>query len=467
MNQLSGSSNLNSGSTCSDVGGGSDSAIYTSTAGNFDGTSVFTPTDGSTPASTVSVGMYVALYNTGDVVCRAVAKVLTVAAGVNGAITIDTTVKYGTVPTSNSGSRALKCGGAWASLVLAVSPGVLSVNVAVPQSTRINIKAATYAGTSTSANMQFPGTATFQVMIRGYKTTPGDQDTNNVPVLGTDIPSFTFTTGNFTNSGTGHKFLNIGWSIATGSGTTYVVACIGAAVTFENCIITHGNANAGAAAINMAATAISLVGCYLSATTTAAEVVTASSSGAAIIGCTVKGGIIGVISTNAITMAYNVFDSQAGDVATFSSGPVTLINNSIYSPTGNGFNFTTVSANGSVLVNNYFSTVNQASKSAINNTSGTNTTLIICVANAYFNCTANITGVTETFSILDNGTLASEAFKSPASQDFTMLPVGWNLGFPGKFCNTSVFRGYLDVGAVQSIIASGGAYRPQQRPSGV
>ena len=53
-------SNLNAGSTTSDA------AVYTSTGGNFDGTSVFTPTDGSTPASSIAVGDYVALYNTGD-----------------------------------------------------------------------------------------------------------------------------------------------------------------------------------------------------------------------------------------------------------------------------------------------------------------------------------------------------------------------------------------------------------------
>lgn len=46
MNQNGGStSNLNSGTTAADAGG-SDAPSYTSTAGNFDGTNLFTPTDG-------------------------------------------------------------------------------------------------------------------------------------------------------------------------------------------------------------------------------------------------------------------------------------------------------------------------------------------------------------------------------------------------------------------------------------
>src|SRR5437868_12025449 len=100
-------SDLNAGSTTADA------AVYTSTAGNFDGTSIFTPTDGSTPASSIAVNDYVSLSNTGDTVARCVAQVTAVGAGVNGTVTVSTTIKYGTVPTSNSGSRALKAGGAW------------------------------------------------------------------------------------------------------------------------------------------------------------------------------------------------------------------------------------------------------------------------------------------------------------------------------------------------------------------
>jgi hypothetical protein len=104
-----------------------------------------------------------------------------------------------------------------------------------------------------------------------------------------------------------------------------------------------------------------------------------------------------------------------------------------------------------VVSNCYFSTVNQASKAAINNTSGTNTDLIRSVANAYYNCTASTSGITDSFAIFDNGTLASEAFVNPGGSppNFGILPIGQGIAFPGTFPGTSTYQGYLDVGAVQ------------------
>jgi hypothetical protein len=100
-------SNLNAGSTTSTT------AAYTCTNANWNGTSIFTPTDGTTPASTVSVGDFASVYNDGASVAVYVARVTAVAAGVNGAITLSTTVKSGTAPTSSATARTIKVGGAW------------------------------------------------------------------------------------------------------------------------------------------------------------------------------------------------------------------------------------------------------------------------------------------------------------------------------------------------------------------
>ncbi len=455
-------SNLNAGSTCSDVGGGSNSAVYTSTGGNFDGVSLFTPVDGQTTSSLVNVGDYVALYNTGDTACRCVAQVTVVGAGVNGAITVSTTIKYGTVPTSNSGSRACKAGGAWASLAICAASTPLNTGT-VPQSTRVNVKAGTYANTTTTRAIGIVGTALLKFWIRGYLTTPGDQDANLAAVAGTDIPSLTFT-GATSRLTTGAHTVLTSIDVTSADTSANGTLNISATTVLENVRTTNTAANVNGIALITNGNA-QLSGCYFKATTTASKVIAGAS--VHMIGCTVVGGIIGIATPNGL-IAFCIFDSQAGDAITHNAtGPTAIINCGFYAPLGNGINITTLPTNGLSIANNYFSTVNQASKSAINNTSGANSDNMICVGNAYFNCTATITGITETFALFDNGTLASEAFKAPASQDFTMLPVGWNIGFPGKFCNTSVFRGYLDVGAVQSIVASGGAYRPQQRPSGV
>lgn len=102
--------------TGSDMNGGSstsDSAAYTSTNGNYNGGTTFTPTDGSTPASSVNVGDFASVYNDGATAPVYVARVTAVAAGANGAITLSTTAKSGTAPTSSATARSIKVGGAW------------------------------------------------------------------------------------------------------------------------------------------------------------------------------------------------------------------------------------------------------------------------------------------------------------------------------------------------------------------
>ena len=184
---------LNSGSTCSDVGGGSNSPSYTSLAGNWStSTNQFTPTDGSTPASTVNVGDYVSIYLSAATVAVFVAQVTVVASGVNGAITVSSTIRYGTPPVTGSGTVALRDGGA----ILSLANTAFTAAQTVPQSTRINVKAATYANTTNTRTLAIAGSATVGMMWRGYQTTPGDQDTQAamaVAVAGTNIPYFTFT----------------------------------------------------------------------------------------------------------------------------------------------------------------------------------------------------------------------------------------------------------------------------------
>ncbi len=102
-------SNLNAGST-------NTAAVYTSAGGDSDGTSVFTPNDGSTPASTVSVGMFGSVYVTaGATIATFTGRITTVAAGVNGAITFSTTAKSGTFPAASAGAHTISIavGGYW------------------------------------------------------------------------------------------------------------------------------------------------------------------------------------------------------------------------------------------------------------------------------------------------------------------------------------------------------------------
>lgn len=102
-----GGSFLNSGSTTS------NSAAYTSTNGNWSTvTNQFIPTDGSTPASTVNVGDYASIYLDAAAAAVCIVRVTAVAAGVNGAITVSSTIKAGTVPVTGTTGRSINVGGA-------------------------------------------------------------------------------------------------------------------------------------------------------------------------------------------------------------------------------------------------------------------------------------------------------------------------------------------------------------------
>lgn len=98
-------SNLNSGSTTS------ASATYTSPAngGWNSGTGVFTPVSGN-PSSTVNVGDFASVYLDAATVAVFVARVTAVD---STTITLSTTAKMGTAPTTGATGFTVKVGGAW------------------------------------------------------------------------------------------------------------------------------------------------------------------------------------------------------------------------------------------------------------------------------------------------------------------------------------------------------------------
>jgi len=108
-----GGSNLNAGTVLGDGTVPSTSPVFSTVNGNWDGTSIFTPTDGSTPASTVSAGMMLSVFLDAATVTPFIARIVSVAAGVNGAITVSTTAKSGTPPASGATGRSARVGGAF------------------------------------------------------------------------------------------------------------------------------------------------------------------------------------------------------------------------------------------------------------------------------------------------------------------------------------------------------------------
>lgn len=160
--------NTNSGST-------SGSAAYSSVNGNWNGSTIFTPTDGSTPSSTVSVGDFASVYLDGASVSVYVARVTAVGAGVNGTITVSSAVKAGTAPASGATGRSITVGGAWAGPSGTVGFPFDFVEAALKSVTgsytpRINFKNGTTYSVTAAITHGDAGPIKFQ----GYTTNPGD-----------------------------------------------------------------------------------------------------------------------------------------------------------------------------------------------------------------------------------------------------------------------------------------------------
>ncbi|MBS0263898.1 MAG: hypothetical protein JSS02_18310 [Planctomycetes bacterium] len=442
---------LNAGSTSADA------ALYASTAGNWDGVSVFTPTDGSTPASTVSVGMWANIYNTGDGVVRYLAQVTAVAGGVNGAITFSTTAKYGTAPTSNNGSRNLRVGGAWAS---SQALSTRLTGVTAPASTRINIRAGTYP-TLSSQNWGIGGTAGVLVWYRGYKTSPGDLDTLSLANLaawtpGTDCPLFNWSTTGLTVSGKDAVLSGLAFVSASTTSSAVTVAANNVLVHRCVCVATGANVAANAVKMNNAAADLEL--CYCKATSSAA-VVSATNASCEIRGNNLEGGLntISLSGTGPWTVLGNVCDSPAADAVVQGANFALVCQaNTIFNPGGHGLSLVSTLTADVSISGNLFHTVAAAGKVCVASAGTTDVASVRLVGNALFNCNAGSdsngvsTGLGD-MPAFDTTIEAVNPLPGAGSRNFTYAGVtGRGAGFPALFQNTTagtVFAGGKNPGA--------------------
>jgi hypothetical protein len=456
-------SNLNSGTDANDA------AAYTSTGGNFDGTSVFTPTDGSTPASNISVGDWVSLYNTGDTIVRYMAQVTAVGAGVNGTVTVSTTQKFGTAPTSNSGSRNLKKGGALASMDIGQTNGAFNGGIA-PTPARMNIKAGTYAH-SNYRNF-FSGTTTNPCWFRGYKTTPGDLDGFPASVLtpGTDMPHLTWSFGSCQFGGGNNVYCRVSSiSILSSSVSAVNIVGNGQYIEFLRCRLESTVASSSARAFassNNTGGAFALLGCYLKATSSADTIVlVGSNTSVVIIGCYLEGGGNGVTATNTTPILNNLF-AHIGDngvVISGAGGRPIVMGNTFYDVGSDGIEFSgvVVTTPAAQIVNNIFEQIGGYS---FNNSSGTVYATPGFLANSHYGVTSGV--FSSNFG--DDGELyqqleSASHFNNAAGGDFSLksTSVAKAAGFPALLEGNSNHT-FLDIGALQRQEA-GGVVAPAAR----
>lgn len=444
-------SNLNAGTTTSDT---SAQTYASGTLATVTTTVTFTVASGNPVSDGVVVGDWVSLYPNGSTVTPFVSKVTAVT---TTTIVCDSVAnKFGVVPADGVLTRTAKTGGAWGWGTSTIIGTLFSTaNVVIP--TRVNVKAGTYANTTTVKSFGTGGATTTPLMWRGYKTVIGDQDGNFQAVAGTDIPSFTFTTGYMQiNVGATHiMFQNMDITGAEVTATVGQLHVNGGAFTGENVRVTNTAANANSTGLRSNAINCTYIGCYIKATTTAAtacQFVT----GAGMQDTYIGGGIIGLQISGTSRVIRCILDSPAGDAITSTGPNIDLLNSTIYSPLGNGINFISGFGNCSV-VNCYFDSVNQAAKTAITNTSGTATDTIRVAGNTYYNCTATTAGLGD-FPTFSDTTVASSLLTNPGSLNFSIKPLGWGIGFPAYFANLTAFRSFTDPGAVAHFGVAGPLY---------
>jgi len=350
--------------------------------------------------------------------------------------------------TTNTNSGA---NGAW-TLTEAVT------NEAAGMRLHVMANTGTYASTTTIRTLAAAGTTTAPIWWYGRDGSDGDP--TNTATAGTGMPLLSFTTGRVEVTGAHHILSGLAItsaSVSASRGTLYLGAANNKAI---GCRLTNSAANASGSALAIFTAGNMMVRCYLTSTTSAPV----STQNAGIVtydGCYFDGGGNGITASGSsgLTVLNCVFNGQAGDAIAFSTGYGSLIGNSIYglsSGGGNGFQWTGTPSSISLVANNYFERVTTAAKYCINNSSGTNTNLIVPVANGYNNVTAYTNGLGDSPLIYDVGSLGSAAFTNAAGGDFSIGTVAKALGFPGVFENISAFRGYLDLGAVQRQEPAGG-----------
>ena len=171
----SGGSNLNAGSTTNNT------PSYATTNGSWSTvTNIFTPTDGSNPVlSGIAVGDFCSIYIDGATTGVFVARITAVTNAVNGPITVSTTFRAGTAPSTSATARSLRVGGAWKGpngsitfpFSLATTPGLSDLRNVSNNLVRLNFKNdQTYlitAGINISSGNSY-------LTVQGFSSTPGD-----------------------------------------------------------------------------------------------------------------------------------------------------------------------------------------------------------------------------------------------------------------------------------------------------
>lgn len=405
---------------------------------------------GGTPFAGANVGDYVSVYVDGATVTTYTAQITTVVSDVS--VVLSGTIKYGTAPTNGAANRSAVLGGAWNTEQVLAAGGLATFTV--PQSTKINIKQATYTITA-SRTISMAGATTTPLWFSGYNTTPGDLD--NDTTNGLSKPIFALNaTFLLTTSGT-HQIWS-GLSV-TGSRSGTIWTASGTSALYSR--IRSDNTSANAAAFAFSATGTGLYQyCYFKvpSTATTTGVVSVGAGAQVYVGCVADtGGLAGFNSATTTNIVYYncVAINNTGAGFLSSTGTVRMLNCTVYNSTVDGYKASGTPGATVEIIGCLFVSGSNTMTNGINNASGTNTNLIVRSCNDYFDVTNPEVGMGDSPSFF-----GQTEGSSPIVSSTDMTPIStsdaYEDGFPGIFENQT-YSSFAPIGAVTPIHSVGGS----------
>lgn len=308
---------------------------------------------------------------------------------------------------------------------------------------RYNVKAGTYANTTTNRTFSGIGTTTAPIVWRGFAVTAGDLDND----ASTSKPLISFTTGRATISGAHQTFQNLSFLSAATGGPTLSVTATNCKLERIRCENTGANANSRA----MTTATTVCVDCWFKSGSTPSEVVT-SSSQATFIRCIWEGGGAGITvsGTNPIILQDCVFQSLASyGVVLSSTGNVQILNCTFSACGGDGIRMTGVPANG-IITKCVFRNITGY---GINNATGGNINTVHRSRNYYYgNSSGTETGFGDSPAAADT----NEASDPITSNTNMTLVSGAAARGASSLMEAQTYTSYRDGGAVQHQDSGGG-----------
>ncbi len=463
----SGGSNLNAGGLATGAEPATGAA-YTSTNGNWSTvTNIFTPTDGSTPASTVNVGDFASIYIDGATVAVYIARIITVAAGVNGAITMSSTSFIGTAPTTSATGRSIKVGGAWAGPSGAGGfPFNSAADYSVLQNASANMARVNFKNDQTYTMSTGIAMSTITRFVwQGYTSTAGDGGRATFDNSTNAIKLFSAT-------GSGVMIADIIFTSSATSGSNDI-ATGGGALTWFRCVFKGGRGNglsisgSGEVAIeceaynNNLSNTSGIGGFKIGASGTAAyRCVSHDNTGSNTSGFSLVNG--GGILSNCIS------DTNGGKGINVSSGSnATRIQISacdIYNNASDGIGIATTSSSMCYYIENCNLIKNTGAGINVASTAGNYTGLAF---NNGYGAGTQANGSADTLGgIISSGAVTYGSnltpWVDPANGDFRINLAAANWAGRGAFTETASSYagtiGYPDIGAAQSKTGPGGTF---------